>query len=152
MWRRLWLKLIGTTQNTKRQSTCAYVIECAVYDTRTTITKHVAAYMLRFGYHICNLHGQLRDILQLFKCISHEHIEAETKMLPFHRRHFQMHFVEWKCMNSLKVLLNFVHKVRINNISALIQIMVWRRRGDKPLSELMMVSLLTHICLSELTT
>ena len=27
------------------------------------------------------------------------HIEAETKWTPFPRRHFQMHFLEWKCMN-----------------------------------------------------
>ena len=27
------------------------------------------------------------------------HIEAETKWSPFFRRHFQMHFREWKCMN-----------------------------------------------------
>ena len=36
--------------------------------------------------------------------------------------------------------------VRSHNIPALVQIMAWRRPGDKPLSEPMMVSLLTHIC------
>ena len=35
-----------------------------------------------------------------------------------------------------------------NNIPALVQIMAWRRPGDKPLSEAMMVSLLTHICVT----
>ena len=33
-------------------------------------------------------------------------------------------------------------------IPALVQIMAWRRPGDKPLSEAMMVNLLTHICVS----
>ena len=33
----------------------------------------------------------------------------------------------------------------INNIPVLAQIMDWRRPGDKPLSEPMMVKLLTHI-------
>ena len=28
-----------------------------------------------------------------------EHLEAETKWPPFSRRHFQTHFLEWKCMN-----------------------------------------------------
>ena len=28
-----------------------------------------------------------------------KHIEAETKWTPFRRRHFQVHFLEWKCMN-----------------------------------------------------
>ena len=44
--------------------------------------------------------------------------------------------------------LMFVPKVRISNIPALVQIMAWRRPGDKPLSEPMMVSLLTHICVT----
>ena len=39
-----------------------------------------------------------------------------------------------------------VLKVRMNNIPALVQIMAWRRPGDKPLSGPMMVSLLTYIC------
>ena len=34
----------------------------------------------------------------------------------------------------------------INNIPSLVQIMAWRRPGDKPLSEPMMISSLTHIC------
>ena len=49
---------------------------------------------------------------------------------------------------SPKISLKFVPKVRINNIPALVQIMAWRRPGDKPLSEPMMVSLLTHICVT----
>ena len=49
---------------------------------------------------------------------------------------------------SLKISLKFVPKVRISNIPALVQIMAWRRPGDKPLSEPMMVSLLTHICVT----
>ena len=43
--------------------------------------------------------------------------------------------------------MKFVTKGLINNIPALVQKMAWRRPGDKPLSELMMVSLPTHICL-----
>ena len=48
----------------------------------------------------------------------------------------------------IKISLKFVPKGPINNIPALVQIMAWRRPGDKPLSELMMVSLLTHICVT----
>ena len=47
---------------------------------------------------------------------------------------------------SIKISLKFVPKARINNVPALVQIMAWRRPVDKPLSEPMMVSLLTHIC------
>ena len=60
-----------------------------------------------------------------------QHIEAMTKWPPCSRRHFQIHFLQWK--------------VRINHISALVPIMAWRRPGDKPSSGPMMVSLLTYI-------
>ena len=46
---------------------------------------------------------------------------------------------------SIKISLRFVPKGSINNIPTLVQIMAWRRPGDKPLSEPMMVSSLTHI-------
>ena len=48
----------------------------------------------------------------------------------------------------IKISLKFVPRVRINNIPALFQIMAWCRIGDKPLSEPMMVNLLTHICVT----
>ena len=48
----------------------------------------------------------------------------------------------------IKISLKFVPKVPIINIPALVQIMAWRRLGDKPLSEPMLVSLLTHICVT----
>ena len=61
------------------------------------------------------------------------------------------HFADdiFKCI--FKISLKFVPKFRNNNISALVQIMARRLPGDKPLSEPMMVSLLTHICVSKLT-
>ena len=40
----------------------------------------------------------------------------------------------------------FIPKGPINNMPVLVQIMAWRRPGDKPLSEPMMVSLPTHVC------
>ena len=48
----------------------------------------------------------------------------------------------------IKIALKFVPKGPTNNIPALVQIMVWRRPGDKPLSEPMMVTLLMHICVT----
>ena len=44
--------------------------------------------------------------------------------------------------------LKFVPKGLINNIPTLVQIMAWRRPGDKALSETVMVSLLMHICVA----
>ena len=49
---------------------------------------------------------------------------------------------------SIKISRKFVSKVQINNVTALVQIMAWRRPGDKTLSEPMMVCLLTHICVT----
>ena len=49
---------------------------------------------------------------------------------------------------SIKISMKFVPKGPINNIPALVQIMAWRRSGDKPLSEPMLVSLPTRICVT----
>ena len=47
---------------------------------------------------------------------------------------------------SIKISKKFVPKVPINNIPALVLIMAWCQPGNKPLSEPMMVSLPSHIC------
>ena len=61
--------------------------------------------------------------------------------------HFRTTFsYAFSCMQMYE--LRCVSKVRINNIMALVQIIAWRRSGDKPLSEPMMVSLLTHLCVT----
>ena len=46
---------------------------------------------------------------------------------------------------SIEISLKFVPKGPINNNPALVQIIAWRRPGDKPLSEPVMVSLPTHM-------
>ena len=58
----------------------------------------------------------------------------------------------FKCIflnENIWILINiswkFVHEGRIDNITALVQVMAWHRPGDKPLSEPMII-LLTHIC------
>ena len=48
----------------------------------------------------------------------------------------------------IKISLKFVPQGPINNIPALVQIMAWRRPGDKPLSGPMMVRLSTLICVT----
>ena len=49
---------------------------------------------------------------------------------------------------SLMIPLKFVVKGPINNIPALVQIMAWHQPGTKPLSEPMLVFVLTHICVT----
>ena len=61
---------------------------------------------------------------------------------------FKCIFLNENAWIFIKISLKFVPKGPINNISALVLIMAWRRSGDKPLSEPMMDSLLTHICVT----
>ena len=77
------------------------------------------------------------------------HIEAKTKWPLFSRRHiFKWIFLNENECISMKISLKFVPRDPMNNIPALVQIVAWRRPGDKPLSEPMMVSLLIHICIT----
>ena len=57
-----------------------------------------------------------------------------------------MHFWDENDWISIKMSHKFFPRVPINNITAFVKIMAWCRPGDKPLSEPMIVSLLTHIC------
>ena len=69
-------------------------------------------------------------------------------------RHNGRHFADdiFKCIFfnenvriSIKISIKFVPTGPTSIIPALVQIMAWRQTGDKPLSETMMVRLLTHI-------
>ena len=56
------------------------------------------------------------------------------------RRHFaddifKCIFLNENVLISIKISLKFVPKSQINNIPALVQIMAWRRLGDKPLRQ-----------------
>ena len=61
---------------------------------------------------------------------------------------FKCIFLKENVWIPTKISLKFVPKGPINNIPALVQIMAWRRPGDKPLSEPMRVSLLMHTCVT----
>ena len=57
-------------------------------------------------------------------------------------------FVNENVRTSIKISLKCVPLGPINNIPSLVQIMAWRHPGDKPLSEPIMVSILTDICVT----
>ena len=61
---------------------------------------------------------------------------------------FKRIFLKENVRIAIQISLRFVPKSLIDNIPALFQIMASRRPGNKPLSEAMMVSLLTHICVA----
>ena len=70
-----------------------------------------------------------------------------------HGRHFADDIFKCIFLNEniwipITISIKFVSKGPINNIPALVQIMAWRRPGDNPLSEPIMVALPTHICVT----
>ena len=68
----------------------------------------------------------------------------ETLRPRQHRRHFDNDICKWFILNEnvgilIKIPIKIVPNGPINNISALVQIIAWRRPGDKSLSYQMMV-------------
>ena len=61
---------------------------------------------------------------------------------------FKYIFINESVWIPIKISQKFVPRGPINNIQALVQIMAWRHPGDKPLSDAMVVSLPTHICVT----
>ena len=61
---------------------------------------------------------------------------------------FKRIFLKENARISITISLKFVPNSPIDNIPALFQIRAWHRPGDKPLSEPMRVSLLTHMCVA----
>ena len=70
------------------------------------------------------------------------------KMSVFSQTTFAHVFFNENVWISINIALTFVPKGEINNIPALVQIMAWHHSDDKPLSEAMMLCLLTHICVT----
>ena len=84
------------------------------------------------------------DILQ--SCINT--LRPRQNVCHFQDDIFKCVFFNENVRIPVKISLKFVPKGSINNTPALVQIMAWRRSGDKPLSEPMMVSLSMHICVT----
>ena len=61
---------------------------------------------------------------------------------------FKCIFLNKNVWIPIKISMKFVPKGPINNIPTMVQIMAWRRPGNKPLSEPMVVCLPTHICVA----
>ena len=61
---------------------------------------------------------------------------------------FKCIFLNENVQISIKISMTFAPKGPTNNTPALVRMMTWRRRSDKPLSEPMVASLLTHICVT----
>ena len=119
-----------------------------IYTISNQVSNHVSNHLLLLEWYITSeFEGYKRPILTSSAwCLN-------TLRSRQNGRHnaddiFKCIFLNENAQISLKISLKFVPKFRVNNIPALAQIMVLRRPGNKPLSEPMMVSLLTHLCVT----
>ena len=106
---------------------------------------------LKYHIFICFVFSESAVIKNGFHCFRNDPINTLRPRQDGRRfadDTFKRIFLNENIRISIKISLKFVPKGPINNNPALVQIMVWRRSGDKPLSEPMMVSLMTHICVT----
>ena len=74
------------------------------------------------------------------------HIEAETKWPPFCKQDFKINFLVRNWLHFDQISQKFVPGVIMINNKSLVQTMTLRRKGEKSLSEPVMVTL--HICVT----
>ena len=93
--------------------------------------KHYKSFLREnvFGYVVC----KMRAILLRPQCVNT--LRPIQNGSHFANTIFKFIFLNENCCISIQILLKFVPKGQINNKTALVQIMAWRRTGDKPLSE-----------------
>ena len=87
--------------------------------------------------------------IQIERTLCACHMEWKVKFNTLGLRQSGWHLADntFKCI-FLDENIWFVLKSPINNILALVSIMTWCWPGDQPLSEPVLVSLLTHICVT----
>ena len=79
---------------------------------------------------------------------THIHTPVNTLRLRQNDRHLPDNIFKTMFLNETVWILIYI-SLKFNNISALVQIRAWRRPGDKPLFEAMMVRLAMHICVTQ---
>ena len=137
-------------------NTCATAIPCNINTCRSSriqivllslvVSENFTALLRKTRARCC----AVKQFLQQYDVIS-------ALFVPLRPRQNGRHFSDdilgafsWMKMFEFRIKFHkkFLPKGPINNISALVQIMAWRRPGDKPLSKPMMVSLPTHTCVA----
>ena len=130
------VRLVPSVQFQQQYFTCGSISN-SEWSSLVQVMKHQAITWTSFTlFAFGPLRTQLthwgRDKMAAVSQTTHSNAFSWMKMLEFRLRFHWSLFL----------------RVQINNNPALVQIMAWRRPGDKPLSEPMMVSLLTHICVT----
>ena len=108
---------------------------------------------MSLSWQLCNFLHTLWWLISFRSKMPVNLIDVNTLRPRQNGRHFADDIFKCIFLNenvwiSIKISLKFVPKGPINNIPSLVQVMAWRRPGDKPLSEPMMVRLSTHICVT----
>ena len=105
----------------------------------------------------CPLHKRWLHAIQRIMCLTSSQRSIFSTLRPrqngrnFANNIFNRIFVNENVRISVEFSLKFIPKGPINNIAALVQIIAWCCLPcDKLLSEPVMVSLLTHICVTRL--
>ena len=116
--------------------------------------KHVATILNTFVYFAIkrDLYDKFKVYCQSFKFMTLTQVFNSLRPRQ-NGRHFpddtfKRIFLYENVRISIKISMKFVPKGPINNCPSLVQMMAWRRPGDKTLSEPMMVRLLTHMCVT----
>ena len=140
----LWWRVIGTYSAwCKTEASLSYTINCMVADdlamqgTKTSAASNgIVLLCLEYSYFstcyvdMANTLTRRQDGCHfpddMFKCI----------------------FLTENMWISIEFSLKFLCMGPINNIATLVQIMAWHCPGDKPFPEPVVVSLLTHVCVT----
>ena len=124
---------------------------CIGIDTASSIWHHIGIcrFVSMSQMRACDAPGSLRCFLYVSALSGF----SNTLRPRQDGRHFAddistCNFLNENCCILIKFSLKYVRKGPIDNNPALVQIMARCRPGDKPLSEPMMVNLLTHICVT----
>ena len=125
--------------------------------TKKQSTTKPCAYFLGYTVHTCTVLMYIALLRLYFQFLVHSRCSFTQTLKTLRPRQDGRHFADAiftciffneNCCILNKFSLKYVRKGPIVNNPALVQIMAWRRSGDKPLSEPMMISLPTHICVS----
>ena len=140
----------------ERRNSFANALELRLSCTRPSISTHPslkqkAAVLQAILYHVSS--GSKIFVIYIginsLQCVAMVTIvQSSTLVCILRPRKMAAIFFNENVLILIKILLNLIPKGPINNISALVQIMAWCSPGNKPLSEPVMTSLPTHICIT----
>ena len=143
--RRVWVSFLNYLEKSDRNISGAYckTWACFIHYTLCIYVK-IKAVMSKWRSFVIKVHLTINKL----QFVEKEDCRPQIFNNNFGFWVFKRIFFNENVWISIKISLKFVPNGPINNITALVQIMAWRCSGDKPLSEPMMVSLPTHICVT----